>query len=346
MSERLRVALAGAGNISYHHLVAWRRQQPAAEVVAICDPDEGRARARCAEFGIARSYSDVQAMLARESPDAVDIATPMETHAAHVLAAASAGADALCQKPLCATLAEARLLVERLPARPRLMVHENWRFRPWFRQVARWLRDGSVGTVRQVRLSWLNSGLLPDASGALPSLVRQPYMARLSRLMVGEILIHHLDVLRWLLGPLRVRAAALTHGCGLVAGETAATALLEAEDGAAVVLEGSLMAHGYAPRAADRLEILGDRGRIALVEGALTLDGPTPARAEFDLAEGYQASFDAVIAHFVECLRTGVPFETTPQDNLQTLALVEAVYDAAERSNAGQDRSQAHTGRA
>ena len=50
---------------------------------------------------------------------------------------------------------------------------------------------------------------------------------------------------------------------------------------------------------------------------------------QYDRDTGYQASFDGVIGHFVDCLETGAPFETGPADNLQTLRLVEDAYRAA-----------------
>jgi predicted dehydrogenase len=56
---------------------------------------------------------------------------------------------------------------------------------------------------------------------------------------------------------------------------------------------------------------------------------------KYDRDQGYQASFDGVIAHFVECLQTGAPFETSAADNLATLRLVEAAYAAAARNAAG-----------
>ena len=50
----------------------------------------------------------------------------------------------------------------------------------------------------------------------------------------------------------------------------------------------------------------------------------------YDRDHGYQGSFDGVIAHFVDCLETGAPFETGPNDNLETLRLVEDAYKAAD----------------
>jgi len=46
----------------------------------------------------------------------------------------------------------------------------------------------------------------------------------------------------------------------------------------------------------------------------------------YDLATEYQGSYNRTIAHFVESLRDNTPFETAPQDNLETLRLVEDCY--------------------
>jgi predicted dehydrogenase len=132
----LRVGLVGAGMISAHHLIAWSRV-PEAKVVAIVDPDLSRAAARAAEFGIPRHYASLDELLDREKAiDAVDIASPRETHARLVRLAAERGIDVLCQKPLAPTFGEADALVRDVEGRIRLMVHENWRFRPYYRQIA------------------------------------------------------------------------------------------------------------------------------------------------------------------------------------------------------------------
>ena len=44
------------------------------------------------------------------------------------------------------------------------------------------------------------------------------------------------------------------------------------------------------------------------------------------MADSYQASYNRTIAHFLDCLDSGAPFETNPEDNLQTLKLVETIY--------------------
>ena len=49
-SKPLRVALAGAGMISRHHLIAWRNLGERVKLVAVCDPDEAKASQRAGEF--------------------------------------------------------------------------------------------------------------------------------------------------------------------------------------------------------------------------------------------------------------------------------------------------------
>ncbi len=64
-------------------------------------------------------------------------------------------------------------------------------------------------------------------------------------------------------------------------------------------------------------------------DAELRLLGPNGRTRKYDFDAGYQASFDGVIAHFVDCLENGKPFETAPADNLETLRLVEHAYWAA-----------------
>ena len=325
----LRIALAGAGMISWYHLTAWRNAGARARVVAVCDPDPRRASARAEEFGIARVYQDPAAMLAGETIDALDVASPRETHAAWVEAAADRGIDVLCQKPLTPTLAEAEALVERVGSRVRLMVHENWRFRPWYRELKGWIADGLLGEIALAGLSTISSGFLPDASGRRPALVRQPFMAHEPRLLIAESLIHHLDTMRFLCGPLRVVGARASRTLAEVVGETQAAIFLETAAGAPVTVVGTMAAPGYPPRPPDRLELIGSKASAVLADNELRLLGSSPRAERYDPDAGYQASFDGVIAHFVDCLETGAPFETGPADNLETLRLVEHAYWAA-----------------
>jgi predicted dehydrogenase len=325
----LRVALAGAGMISWFHLAAWQALGERVRVVAVCDPDPVRARERAQEFSIPNVYADGEAMFAAETVDALDVASPRQTHAWWVDAAAARGIDVLCQKPMTPTLAESQALVARTESRIRLMVHENWRFRPWYRQLKRWIVAGELGEILLARMAMITSGLLPDRSGHRPSLERQPFMQHEAQLMIAEVLIHHLDVMRFLCGELEVIAARAARTVADVRGETMAAIFLQTRSGAPVEVTGTMAAPGYPPRPPDRLEIVGSSASAVLDDAGMRLLGPSSRVETYDRDRGYQASFDGVIAHFVGCLETGAPFETGPADNLRTLRLVDDAYRAA-----------------
>lgn len=329
----LRIGLAGAGMISHHHLIAWSRDARA-KVVAICDPNLEQARRRAAEFGIPAVHADMESMLAGQTLDAVDIASPRETHVALVEMAAADGLDVLCQKPLAPNLAAGEAVARHVAGKVRLMVHENWRFRPWYRRIKQWLEAGEAGLLLQADMAMLSSGLLPDAAGQRPDLLRQPFMARETRLMIAEVLIHHLDVLRWLFGPLTLLDARIAHTVPEVDGETLAAIFLETAEAVPIVLRGAMGAAGFPARTLDRLEVIGDKASAMLDGIELRLLGPRPQHETFDFARDYQASFDKAIGHFVDGVVTGAPFETDVQDNLETLRLVEQAYEAANRDRA------------
>lgn len=333
---RLRVALIGAGDISAFHLKAWTSAR--AQVLAVCDTVEDRARARAEDFGIGKIYTDAAKMLAQEPLDAVDIATWRDSHGALVRLAIRAGVHVLCQKPLAPTLSESEALVkEAAAADVRLMVNENRRFAPNFQTIAEWLRDRPVGPVRQVHMIMHRSGYLKDAEGVRPAIKRAPRMADEPRLLVAETLIHQIDVLRMLLGPLRVLAARTAHTEPDMPGETLATIMFETQAGAPVVLSGSFVAPGFGTAVSDRLEIIGAQSSVLLDGMELEARGAFTAQQSFDAKAVYQACFDAAAQHFADALLDGTAFPQTPHDNLETLRLVEDAYRAA---RSGQHNTQ------
>jgi predicted dehydrogenase len=323
-----RIGLAGAGWVTPNHLQAWQKLGGRAAVVAIADPNVEAARARAKAFGLPAVYPSVEAMLERGRLHAIDVATPRETHAPICRLAANRGLAIICQKPLAPTFAEAESLVADVGNRVRLMVHENWRFRPHYRRIAGWLRDGRVGEIRTVTMSLFTSGLIADASGSAPAIERQPMFATLERLLVMEVLIHHVDTLRFLLGPLTLAGASIGRSCALVRGEDRASMFMTTAAGAAVSLTGDFMAHGYPVAQRDRLQVLGTTGAIVL-EGEnlrLTRGAHIEEDIAIDLAANYEASYVAVLTHFLDRLDDTGAFETSAEDNLETLRIVEQVY--------------------
>jgi predicted dehydrogenase len=214
------------------------------------------------------------------------------------------------------------------------MVHENRRWAPPFRQIRAWIDAGHLGDIHQCIWSMHRSGLLKDAAGRRPAVVRAPYMATERRLLVAEVLIHQLDVLRFLLGPMHVVAARTKRTDPEIPGETLASLMLETSSGAPITVAGSFVAPGFGTAVADRLEIIGSRSSVILDGERLEIRGAAATHERFAAKATYQACFDRAISHFVESLRTGAPFESDVQDNLETLRLVERAYECARMSPA------------
>lgn len=104
--EKLRAVIIGTGGIAQSHVKALRQESAAVDLVAGMDIDADRASAFCETHEIPRAYTDLDKLLQQEAPHLVHIATPPGTHCDLVVAALEAGAWVLCEKPLCASLAE------------------------------------------------------------------------------------------------------------------------------------------------------------------------------------------------------------------------------------------------
>jgi predicted dehydrogenase len=327
MGRTLRVALVGCGLISLYHLRAWRAAS--VEIVALCDTDIDKAKARAREFGISRVHADAGEMFAQGGFDAVDIAASVGAHAHVARMAADHGIHIMCQKPLTETVAEAEALIDYVGDRVRFMVHENYRFRPHYMTVRRWIDEGRIGAVRHAAISCRGSGLCAR-DGAPPFLIeRQPYLKGFPRNLVFETMIHHLDILRCLCGPLTVAAARLNRLAEGLPGEDTAAIILSGKNGFIATADGCLVAPGYPELHGDRLEVIGATGTILMELNRIHLVGAEAEAEEVDLIGRYQECFDMAIWDFVRGVRDGTPFETDRLDNLETLRLMENVYAAA-----------------
>jgi predicted dehydrogenase len=148
----LRIGIVGAGNIAILN-VAGYLQDPRCEVVAVCDPFEGRAAAAAEAWGAPKSYTDLDAMLADPDIDAVEILTPTNLHHDHVLAALAAGKHVSCQKPLANSVDEGRAMAAAADeAGLILRVSECYRHYPPLEKAKQLLDDGAIGRPTHLRI--------------------------------------------------------------------------------------------------------------------------------------------------------------------------------------------------
>ena len=169
--RRLRGVGIGAGYFAPFQYEAWTRI-PEVEVVAIYNRTEERARGLMKQYGIPRFYGDWKEMLARERPDFVDIITPPETHEEMCAFAAAHGIHIICQKPLAPTYEASKRIVD-ASASVRFMVHENFRWQPWYRAIKDVQVRGDIGDFTHVHfIMRMADGWAEDSY-----LARQPFFA-------------------------------------------------------------------------------------------------------------------------------------------------------------------------
>jgi len=108
--DRVRMGIAGIGNIAPLNVPGYLGHDRC-DVVALCDPRIEKAERMAAEWRVPRVYGDLDALLADDEIDAVEILTPTFMHHDHVIAAARAGKHVSCQKPIANSVSEAREMI-------------------------------------------------------------------------------------------------------------------------------------------------------------------------------------------------------------------------------------------
>ena len=330
---RLKGVAAGAGYFSRYQYEAWKRL-PEVEISAVYNRTVAKAEEIGQAFGIPRSYPDFEEMLDRERPDFVDIITPPETHLPMVRAAARRKIAVICQKPLAPTAEESRAVVEAArEAGIRFMVHENFRWQPWYREAKRLVEAGALGEVFSVYFRLRTGDGWPEDA----YLARQPFFRDYPRLLVYETGVHFIDTFRYLLGEVETVYARLARRNPAIKGEDAAFLVLGMRGGATAVWDANRYNESEAlnPRYTfGEMRLDGSQGHLLLdTGGGLTLKPlGQPARTHAYAHQDRGFAGDCVYAiqrHFVDRMLSGGPFESTGEDYLVNVRLVEACYESA-----------------
>lgn len=150
-SRTLRAGIVGVGGISETHALGYRAA--GAALVAVCDLDFDVAERRAAKWGVPHVYADVARMFEESELDVVSICTPVSTHHQLVLAAAAAGLNVLCEKPISLDLHQAREMIDACnEAGVTLQIGHQLRSDGAVAHARRMIDDGVIGDVSFVRL--------------------------------------------------------------------------------------------------------------------------------------------------------------------------------------------------
>jgi predicted dehydrogenase len=332
---KLKGVCVGAGYFSRFQYEAWGRI-PEVEIVANCNRHVERAKEYAEEFGISTTYSydDFAAMLDAEKPDFVDIITPPETHLELCKAAAERGIGIICQKPLAPTHEESVAVAKVAQGSgARFMVHENWRWQPWYREIKTLLDAGTIGDPVHLNFHCR----MGDGWGDDAYLDRQPFFRDYPRLFIFETGVHFLDTFRYLLGEAEAIYARTKQRNPVIKGEDSALIICDFKNGATAVLDANRYNESLSvnPRYTfGALRLDGSQGHLEFdANGAISVKrlGEEAYRHEYAPATGGFAGncVYAVQRHFVDRMLDGAPFESEVEDYLKTIELVEVAYRSA-----------------
>lgn len=177
-SDATALPALGVGMIGYSfmgaaHSQGWRTAGRVFDLpyrpvmAAICGRDGDAVRQAADRLGWAATETDWRALIERDDVTLVDICTPGDSHAEIAIAALDAGKHVLCEKPLANSVAEAEAMAEaaeRARARGQLaMVGFNYRRVPALAFARKMVAEGQIGTLRHVRVSYLQDWIVDPA---------------------------------------------------------------------------------------------------------------------------------------------------------------------------------------
>ena len=325
MGRPVRIALIGAGTfVRKAHAPSLLELGDAAQIVAVYS--RTRASAETVADAIPYDvdiYTDIAALLADESVEAVDIVLPIPMLPEVVSQALAAGKHVFSEKPIAQTVAEAQDLIAR--SRPYAdqvwMVGENWRYEEAFHTAAQAIAAGRIGQP-----------LFCDLSIQLQVQADSPHVQTTWR-NSGEVLggylldggVHHIAGLRVLLGEIEsVCALTAAHRAYLPPADTMSAALRFASG----VVGTYLITYAVGSTlGTDAVHIGGTEGSLRVSRGELVLNrGEESERQEFNVL----ISVREELAAFLAAVRDGAPHRNSPQEALQDLAVVEAMLASAQ----------------
>lgn len=189
MPERVRVALIGAGRIGQRHAATLASAIPRAELAVIADVHALSAEALATKVRAERWTADPETVIADPAIDAIVIASSTGSHAPLIVAAAEAGKQIFCEKPIALDLeATDRALDAVDRAGVRLQMGFQRRFDKAYAKAKELIDSGALGRIEAIRDTMRDPAPAPrgylETSGGL----------------YRDMTIHNFDCVRWMMG--------------------------------------------------------------------------------------------------------------------------------------------------
>ena len=290
----VNVGVIGVGMIGQEHIRRLTTTVPGANVVAISDVDEARAREAALLLSGAKIYDLGEDLILARGVEAVIVASWGPTHAAFVLAAIKAGKPVFCEKPLATTEADCSAIVDAEAAFGRRLVQVGFmrRFDPQYLAMKETIASGAIGAPLIFQSGHRNASVPAHYTGDMA---------------LTDTAVHDIDIARFLLddepAAISVRAPRRNSRAGDVADPL--MTLIDMRSGALVAIETSVhVAYGYDIRG----EVIGESGAVSLAERndiVVKANGAFMGRVPADWRERFAPAFDAEFRAFIAAASEG-----------------------------------------
>lgn len=329
MGDVLKLGIVGTGRIGRMHVADINKLVDGAEVIAAADLYIDAAADELKANGVKDLYKDYKDLLANPDVEAVIVASSTDTHAEISIAAAKAGKDVFCEKPIDKDLdkiKEVLKVVEETGVK--FQTGFNRRFDHNFRRVRDLVVDGTLGDPHIVRVT--------SRDPAPPPIE----YVKVSGGIFFDMMIHDFDMVRYLSGSEVVEVNAI--GTVLVdkaigeAGDVdTAIVTLKFANGAIGVIDNSRQAvYGYD----QRVEVFGSKG-MAKAENdkpttveVNTADAPTTDKIPYFFLDRYTDAFVDQFKEFVKAINEDTETMVTAEDGYRA---VQIAYAATESCRSG-----------
>ncbi len=326
MSEPLRIGVVGTGAIAQIVHLPLLKGLPIADVQAVCDIDEPKARAIARRLDIPHVFDDPEELFGSGTVDAVVIASPSHLHHSQAVGALEAGLHVLVERPIAIDPKGAEAALKAAEATERMLfVAYNNRFRPDTRGVKSFVRAGELGDVFSVHGTWFNRKVRPKR------LTWRHHEETAGGGAFMDLGLQVLDLCMWTLDYPKVeRVSAHLHPGEGFEVEDAASVLLGLETGATVSIQVTWNLH--AERDRHHIRVFGTAGSASThplavwkegEHGMLNVTPQIPSGPENE----YTASYREELRHFITRALAG-EVAPLPHEQVELMRVVRRVYEA------------------
>ncbi|MCK4233173.1 Gfo/Idh/MocA family oxidoreductase [candidate division WOR-3 bacterium] len=327
--SKIRVGIIGTGAVTQMGHIPAFKSISKAELIALCDNDEGKLKLLSKKHRIAKAYRDYEKLIDDKEIDAVVIATPNYLHLPMIEAACSAKKHILCEKPLARTAEEAKKICDVVnKAKIKFMLGLNNRFRPDV-QILKKFIDGELGKIFYAKTGWLQREAFPEESSW------KNLLASSGGGVLLNLGVHLLDEALWLLGCRKAKSVVgsahfLTKKREV---EDSAIALLNMEDDITLTIEVSWTL--LFDKDFTFFNIFGNNGSALLnplkiykrMHGEIVNVTPHVEASK----NAFKFSFLLQAEHFIESLRKGKDPIFRVEEGLEIARIIDAIYKSARK---------------